>query len=99
MTQDEIIEMARQADKGFDGGPDADGTMEDSIVGIDAVIRFAKLVAAKEREAITDEYWSCIQSDLEHGVKCLSEKAALNFRKSMPELSKFGTWLDARGEA
>lgn len=64
MKQDEIIEMARQADKGFDGGPDADGTMEDSIVGIDAVIRFAKLVAAKEREACAkvcdakDEIWA-----------------------------------------
>jgi hypothetical protein len=51
MTQDEIIEMARQADSGFEGGENADGTMGDSIVGIEAVVRFAKLVAAKEREA------------------------------------------------
>ena len=51
MNNDEIIEMARQADEGFEGGAYADGTMPDSIVGIAAVIRFAKLVAAKEREA------------------------------------------------
>jgi hypothetical protein len=57
MTQDEIIEMARQA--GFDLnmwqlslGCEANGT-------IDELEAFAKLVAAKEREAcakVADEY-------------------------------------------
>lgn len=96
MTQDEIIEMARQVglcrtqsnfNDWIDAGPSGYELEE-----------FAKMVAAKERETITYEYWSCIQSDLEHGVKALNEKAALDFKKSMPELSKFGAWLETRGE-
>ena len=86
MTQDEIIEMAEQA-----------GAVH--YWHLSKLEAFAKLVAAKEREAITDEYWSCIQSDLEHGVKSLNERAAKNFSESMPELNKFGAWLEARGEA
>jgi hypothetical protein len=50
-----------------------------------------------ERKAITDEYWSCVQSDLENGVKSLNQKATEDFYRSMPELSKFGRWLEARG--
>lgn len=50
-----IIRMAREADSGFEGGPDADGTLADSLVGLYAIERFAALVAAeavrKEREA------------------------------------------------
>lgn len=91
MQRDEIIEMAKEA-----------GFWQDLSVyeGLGEHFKaFAKLVAAKEREAITDEYWSCIQSDLEHGVKSLSENAAKDFYTSMPELSKFGSWLEARGEA
>jgi len=41
--------MAREADPGFAGGPDADGTMGDSIVGLEAIERFAELVAAVEQ--------------------------------------------------
>jgi hypothetical protein len=59
----------------------------------------AKLVAAKEREAIQDEYWMCVNSDLENGVKSLNEKAAERFTTYFPELSKFGSWLEARGAA
>jgi len=88
MTRNEIMEMARQT------VPPAwlDGRCE-------YLEAFAKLVAAKEREAITDEYWSCVQSDLEHGVKFLNEEASRLFHISMPEVSKFGGWLEARGEA
>lgn len=46
-----IIRLAREADSGFEGGPDADGTLADSLVGLDAIERFAALVAAAEREA------------------------------------------------
>lgn len=86
MTQDEIIDMARQAGKHqwpFD---------------FEFLERFAKLAAAKECEAIQDEYWMCVNSDLENGVKSLNEKAAERFTKYFPELSKFGSWLEARGE-
>lgn len=50
MNRDDIIRMAREADPGFEGGPDCDGTMMHSIVGMEAIGRFAALVAAAERE-------------------------------------------------
>jgi len=93
MTQDEIIEMARQS------SVELYGLGKKREVFIYRLEAFAKLVAAKEREAITDEYWSCVQSDLEHGVKSLNEEASRLFHISMPEVSKFGGWLEARGEA
>jgi hypothetical protein len=52
----------------------------------------------KEREAIKDEFWLCVQSDLENGVNSLNEKAFKNFVQTMPELSKFGGWLETRGQ-
>ncbi len=96
MTQDEIIEMARQAWADAGEGWVVKDWFDDRAKALEA---FAKLVAAKEREAITDEYWSCVQSDLEHGVKSLNEEASRLFHISMPEVSKFGGWLEARGEA
>jgi len=89
MTQDEIIEMARKA-----------GIRDCTCSGDFGCLKaFAKLVAAKEREAIQDEYWMCVNSDLENGVKSQNEKAAERFTTYFPELSKFGSWLEARGEA
>jgi len=58
---------------------------------------FEALVRADEREAIKDEWWMCVQSDLEHGVKSLNENAAKDFNKNYPEIAKFGAWLEARG--
>ena len=46
MTQDEIIEMARQA-----------GFMMENSAAIQAAESFAKLVAAKEREALAQRTW------------------------------------------
>jgi len=91
MTQDEIIEMADKAHGAI--------TSKWWDMDVVALERFAKLVAAKEREAIQDEYWICVNSDLENGVKSLNEKAAERFTTYFPELSKFGSWLEARGEA
>ncbi len=51
MTKDDVIRVAREADPGFEGGEESDGTMTDSIVGIDQVLKFASLIAAAEREA------------------------------------------------
>lgn len=65
----------------------------------DELAQFAKLVAAHEREAIADEYWSALLSDMEHGVKCLNIQAAKDFNRTMPELSKFGRWLNDRSDA
>jgi hypothetical protein len=58
---------------------------------------FEALVRADEREQIETEWWMCVQSDLEHGVKSLNEKAAKDFNKNYPEISKFGAFLKARG--
>ena len=81
-----IIEMAREAglrDCTCDG---TKGCLE----------RFASLVRADEREAISDEWSMCVQSDLEHGVKSLNEQAAKEWFKNYREISKFGAWLEAR---
>jgi oligoendopeptidase F len=58
----------------------------------------AQKARADEREAISDEWHSSVYSDLEHGVKCLNEQAAKDWLKNYPEISKFGAWLEARGE-
>jgi hypothetical protein len=66
----------------------------------DGIERFAALVAAAEREAIYDEWHSCVMSDLENGVKCLNEKAAADWHKNYPAQSKmFPEWIEARGQA
>ena len=50
-----------------------------------------------EREAIYDEWWSCVMSDLENGVKSLNEKAAADWHKNYPAQSKmFPEWMEAR---
>jgi len=64
----------------------------------DNFLVFEALVRADEREAIKDEWWMCVQSDLENGVKSLNEQAATKWRKEYPEIAKFGAWLNARGE-
>ena len=58
MTQDEIIEMARQAKVGSDSHY---GFWIYQTLGIKELEAFAKLVAAKEREACADiaENWRC----------------------------------------
>jgi len=47
MTREEIIRMARKADPGFE----TDTFHAESLVGMEAIERFAALVAAAEREA------------------------------------------------
>jgi transposase-like protein len=84
----DTIEMAREV--GFTVG-----------LGSPALEKFERLIAmarADEREAIMDEWWMCVQSDLENGVKSLNEQAAAKWRKEYPEIAKFGGWLNERGE-
>jgi hypothetical protein len=64
---------------------------------LDRLEQLVALVRADEQEAIKDEWWMCVQSDLENGVKLLNEQAATNWRKEYPEIAKFGAWLNARG--
>jgi hypothetical protein len=98
MSLDEIIEMARQAGFYVDEKCAINDGIETAADFSQELNVFAKLVAAKERELIQDEYWMCVNSDLENGVKSLNEKAAERFTTYFPELSKFGSWLEARGE-
>jgi hypothetical protein len=87
MIKDEVIEMARQG-----------GFSYLAVQTPNDLIAFAKLVAEKEREEIKQEFWLCLQSDLENGVKSLNEKAYKNFAQTMPELNKFSDWLESRGQ-
>ena len=44
---------------------------------------------AEERARIDDLFMDALQSDLEHGVKCLNEKAAEEFKQRYPAISAF----------
>jgi hypothetical protein len=50
----------------------------------------------KEREAISDEYSSRLQGDLENGVRWLNEAASKEFQEKYPELAGFLQWLNDR---
>ena len=68
-----------------------------SVEALEQLIELARADAiADEREAISEEWSMCVQSDLEHGVKSLNEQAAKDWFKNYPEIAKFGAWLEAR---
>ena len=83
-----IIEMAREAGLRRFGPLNIDPELE----------RFAELVRADERNAIYDQWHSCVMADLENGVKWLNEKAAAEWHKNYPAQSNlFPSWVEARG--
>lgn len=89
MTQEDILRMARAA-----------GLYEDGkffVLEHGELERFAAIVAAAEREAISDEYAARLQGDLENGVRRLNEAAASEFHKKYPQLASFNEWLNERG--
>ena len=86
MTKEEIIEMAVKAGNSY---------LFDAIQ-TDFLERFAALVAEKEREAIMDEWWMCVQSDLENGVKSLNERAAKKWHKEYPAIAGFSGFIEAK---
>jgi len=88
----DTIDMAREAGVSIRGHYDETGSTPQELERLIAMAR------ADEREAIKDEWWMCVQSDLEHGVKSLNEQAAAKWRKEYPEIAKFGAWLNERGE-
>ena len=86
-----IIEMAREA------GDDWEHTLKEDRKFLE---RFAALVRADERNAIYDQWHSCVMADLENGVKWLNEKAAAEWHANYPAQSKtFPAWIEARGQA
>ena len=89
MNREDIIRMAREA--GYHTGI--------ATHDADLLERFAAIVAAAERDAISDEWWMCVQSDLENGVKSLNERASEKWHKEYPAISGFGAFLRARGRA
>jgi hypothetical protein len=70
MTRDDILRMAREADPGFDVAPQH----AESLVGMEAIKRFAALVADAEREACAR---LCMASDL-IDMPDKYERAAIN---------------------
>ena len=111
MTKDDIIpsrtdvlSMAREADREWDCDRDMVEWLEwfAALVAAAAIkdapdykMGYADGVAA-EREAIMDEWWMCVQSDLENGVKSLNERAAEKWRKEYPEMARFGDVVRGR---
>jgi phage host-nuclease inhibitor protein Gam len=67
------------------------------IERINAYIKSLEDAVRDEREAIIDEWWSVVQADLENGVKCLNEQAAIKWRQEYPSMATFGEWLEKRG--
>ena len=64
----------------------------------DTLQDFADLVRADERNAIYDQWHSCVMADLENGVKWLNEKAAAEWHKNYPAQSNlFPAWIESRG--
>ena len=63
-----------------------------------AAAELIKQEVATEREAIREEFFLCLGSDLENGVKSLNEKAYEDFKSGYPALSKFCDWINLRGE-
>lgn len=61
--------------------------------------RIVEEVQRREREAISDEWSSRMQSDLEHGVKSLNEKATKDWQAVYPAMAGFGEWLHEGGRA
>jgi len=92
MDKESIIRMARESANGM-LTYDAEGEWRLSASETE---RFAALVAAAEREAISDEYSSRLQGDLENGVRWLNEAASKEFQEKYPELAGFLQWLDDR---
>ena len=94
MTQEDILRMAREA--GFPITNHLSGRQDIAGQSVARFRRFAAIVAAAEREAISDEYAARLQGDLENGVRWLNEVAASEFHKKYPQLASFNAWLNER---
>ena len=84
MNQDEIIRMAHKAGSHEYGPLTRNWSFE-----LSQIESFAALVAEATKEKIMDEWWMCVQSDLEHGVKSLNERASAEWTKNYPAISTF----------
>jgi len=91
------INMAREAGFMLVAEPNIDGSDWYECF-TEEIESFAELVRADEREAIYNQWHSCVMADLENGVKWLNEKAAADWHKNYPAQSNlFPAWIEARG--
>jgi hypothetical protein len=90
-----VKELAEQSGLVLDGEHWFSAIQQADVRNVD-LERFAELIRLDEREAISNEYFMSLDSDLENGVKWLNDKAHEDFKTNYPELSKFGNWLSAR---
>ena len=99
MNRDDIIRMARESasEDGSISRDDGKNIVLYAAKTTQFLQRFAAIVAAAEREAISDEYANRLQSDLENGVRWLNERAASEFKRKCPQLAGFSGWLIERG--
>lgn len=91
MTDEQIIEWARAVDPNWS---DLDAKDKDFSI----VRAFVHLVRNATLEEVDDAYSDALQSDLEHGVRALSERAAKEFKAKYPELAKFSDTIRAMKE-
>ena len=58
------------------------------------ILEIGQIIQDETFERISDELWSSLQSDFEHGVKSLNENAAKEFYTKYPNLKDFIQWMD-----
>ena len=88
MTEEELIDMARQA--GFRVGPSRDGP--DDVWGVGANLkRFAKLVAEKEREAYIAHAMTSAEKAIDVAIK-LEREACAKLCESMGVYPELNVW-------
>lgn len=98
MDNSEIMGMAREAGFPFNKYGLLQADSEGEIEADEMFARFAALVAAKEREAIAEEWHQRIGSDLEYGVRWVNVRESKRFKEVYPQAAGFTAWLSARGQ-
>ena len=92
--RDKIIAAARLADSGFDGATEADGTMSDSIVGIESVTRFYAIAFAAGAASRDAEVVSLTnQRDYEYVRAENAEQERAQFEQESDQLREHVTML------
>lgn len=112
MNREDIIQMAREAAAQHGHTIKPTDEIVETLTSFALIVEYEaskkahergyqlglEIGAAAEREAIMDEWWMCVQSDLENGVKFLNERAAEKWRKEYPAMAGFDAAIRARGE-
>lgn len=93
-SRDVVYQHVAQAQ---DDDPDiAEADLVEPLYTAAQLEQYAADRVREAEEAIADEYASRLQSDLEHGVRSLNEKAARDFNQTYMGLAGFMGWLNNR---